>query len=100
MSADRIDVAGLPGAELVSEGTADLRAGRDTAYAALVRSAAPRLREIGLSVPQPTADQPGAHRLYELLSEADPAGAYGRYNALLGRMASFADAAEQRASQR
>jgi hypothetical protein len=100
MRAGGVDIAGLPGADLVTEGTADLRAGRDTAYAALVRSAAPRLREIGLSVPQPDADQPGAHRLWELLSEGDLASAYGRYNALLGRMASFADAAEQRASQR
>lgn len=94
------DLEGLPGADLVVAGMADLQAGRDTPDAALVRTAAPRLREIGIAVPLSASDQPGSHRLYELLSENDPAGAYSRYNALLGRMASFASAAEQRASQR
>jgi hypothetical protein len=94
------DLDGLPGADLVVAGVADLRAGRDTPDAALVRMAGPRLREIGIAVPQSVSDQPGSHRLYELLSESDPAGAYSRYNALLGRMASFASAAEQRAAQR
>lgn len=94
------DLEGLPGADLVVAGMADLHAGRDTPNAALVRMAAPRLREIGFAVPRSEADQPGSHRLYELLSEDDPAGAYSRYNALLGRMASFASAAEQRAAQR
>ena len=102
MSADRspVDLEGLPGADLVVDGVADLRAGKDTTSAALVRMAAPRLREIGISVPQRASRQPSSHRLYELLSQDDPAGAYGRYNALLGRMASFGSAAEQRASQR
>jgi len=94
------DLEGLPGADLVVAGMADLQAGRDTPDAALVRMAAPRLREIGIAVPQSASNQPGSHRLYELLSERDPAGAYSRYNALLGRMASFASAAEQRAAQR
>ena len=79
---------------------ADLRAGRDTPDAALVQTAAPRLREIGIAVPPSLSEQPGSHRLYELLSNDDPAGAYSRYNALLGRMASFASAAEQRVAQR
>jgi hypothetical protein len=102
MSADRstVDLDGLPGADLVIDGVADLRAGKDTAYAALVLTAAPRLREIGIAVPDKPSDQPSSHRLYELLSREDAAGAYGRYNALLGRMASFANAAEQRAAQR
>jgi len=95
-----IDLDGLPGAELVNDGVADLRIGRDTAYAALVGTAAPRLRELGIAVPETASNQPSSHRLYELLSQEDPAGAYGRYNALLGRMASFANAAEQRAAQR
>jgi hypothetical protein len=85
---------------LVVDGIADLQAGRDTAHAALVRTAAPRLREIGIQIPASSSEQPGSHRLYELLSHDDPAGAYGRYNALIRRVASFADAAEQRAAQR
>jgi hypothetical protein len=95
-----LDLDGLPGADLVTDGVADLRAGKDTAYAALVRTAAPRLRELGISVPERVSRQPSSHHLYDLLSQDDPAGAYGRYNALLGRMASFANAAEQRAAQR
>jgi hypothetical protein len=94
------DFDGLPGADLVTAGIADLHAGRDTPDAALVQTAAPRLREIGIRVPAAPAGRPSSHRLYELLSNDDPAGAYGRYNALLGRMASFASAAEQRATQR
>ncbi len=84
----------LPGAELVADGIADLRSGRDTTSAALVRMAAPRLRDIGLEIPATQSEQPGGHRLYDLLSSADPAGAYSRYNALVGRMVSFAQAAE------
>lgn len=94
------DLDGLPGADLVVAGMADLQAGRDTPDAALVRTAAPRLREIGIAVPEFAFGQPASHRLYVLLSDSDPAGAYSRYNALLGRMASFASAAEQRAAQR
>jgi len=94
------DLDGLPGADLVVAGMADLKAGRDTPDAALVQTAASRLREIGIAVPSSSSRQPGSHRLYELLSDDDPAGAYSRYNALLGRMASFASAAEQRAAQR
>lgn len=102
MSAHRspVDLEGLPGSDLVTDGVEDLRAGKDTPRAALVLTAAPRLREIGISVPESAFGEPSSHRLYDLLSRDDPAGAYGRYNALLGRMASFANAAEQRAAQR
>lgn len=82
----------LPGHDLVSAGLADLRAGRETDVAMLVAMAAPRLRLLGLDVPASTIERP-AHRLYELLSESGP-GAHSRYNALLGRMVSFARAAE------
>lgn len=95
-----IDFTGLPGADLVTAGIADLEQGADTPSAALVQMASPRLRGIGIPVPASASPQPSSHRLYELLSRDDPTGAYGRYNALLGRMASFADAAEQRASER
>ena len=86
----------LPGADLVLEGIQDLRSGRDTAAAALVRMAAPRLRAVGLDVPQAEygSGRPG-HRLYELLAGADPATAHGRYNALVERVVSFARAAER-----
>ncbi len=100
MRSDRLtSFAGLPGAELVSEGIEDLLAERQTALAALVSMAAPRLRQAGLDVPAAGDDGPPSYRLYELLARADPATAHRRYNALVGRIVSFARAAE-RASQR
>ena len=82
----------LPGYEIVSEGLDDLAAGRESDSALLVAMAAPRLRAIGIDVPQGGGDQP-SHRLYELLSEAGE-GAHSRYNSLVARVVSFARAAE------
>lgn len=89
-----IPIDDLPGADLLTSGVADLRAGRDTTSAALVRMAAPRLRDIGFDIPPTPADEPGGHRLYALLAEEDRPNAHSRYNALVGRMVSFARAAE------
>jgi hypothetical protein len=80
--------ADLPGHELVSAGLADLAAGRETEASLAVAMAAPRLRALGLDVPPSAVEHPG-HRLYELLSERQD-GAHSRYNALVGRMVSFA----------
>ncbi len=82
----------LPGYELVSAGLDDLAAGKESASALLVAMAAPRLRSIGIDVPQGGGERP-SHRLYELLTEADD-GAHSRYNSLVARMVSFARAAE------
>jgi hypothetical protein len=82
----------LPGHELVSAGLADLAAGRESEESLLVAMAAPRLRELGFEVPAGGQEQP-SHRLYELLTEHDRA-AHSRYNALVGRVVSFARAAE------
>jgi hypothetical protein len=87
----------LPGHELVSTGLADLAAGRESESGLLVAMAAPRLRALGFDVPPGGGERP-SHRLYELLSESHT-GAHSRYNALVGRMVSFARAAE-RASAR
>jgi hypothetical protein len=85
----------LPGYELVSEGLADLAAGRETESALLVAMAAPRLQALGFDVPAGGGEQP-SHQLYELLSRSNP-GAHSRYNALVARMTSFARAAEHAA---
>jgi hypothetical protein len=87
----------LPGQELVSAGLADLAAGRVTEAALVVAMAAPRLRALGLEVPAGGEPFP-SHRLYALLSESG-AGAHGRYNALVGRIVSFARAAEHAAAR-
>jgi hypothetical protein len=89
--------ADLPGHDLVVAGLADLAAGRETEPALLVAMAAPRLRALGIDVPVVDGEQP-AHRLYELLSRTDPSP-HSRYNALVGRMASFARAAEHAAAR-
>jgi len=86
-------LAGAPGADLVSAGVEDLRAGRETAEALLVSMASARLRAVGVDVPPSPVDAP-SHRLYDLLAEADAGTAHSRYNALVGRLTSFARAAE------
>jgi len=86
--------SGLPGADLVHLGIDDLRAGRETESSLLVAVAAERLRAIGVELPDVERIDFAWHRLYDLLNAADPRAAHSRYNALLGRMASFARAAE------
>lgn len=97
-SASLASLRDLPGVDLVERGLDDLRGGRDTPESALVSMAAPRLRAVGLEVPDPLAPDAG-HRLYDLLSDEDRASAHSRYNALVGRMVSFARAAEHAASR-
>ena len=87
----------FPGHELVSEGLADLAAGRESESALLVAMAAPRLRALGFEVPVGGGERP-SHRLYEMLSDSGQ-GAHSRYNALIARMVSFARAAEHASSR-
>jgi hypothetical protein len=82
-----VSYLGLPGADLVAEGLADIAAGRETAASLLVEIGAPRLRTLGLAVPA-GAPLP-EHRLYTLLARAEPDSAHSRYNALLRRLVSF-----------
>jgi hypothetical protein len=84
----------LPGHELVSAGLIDLAAGRESEASLLVAMAAPRLQALGFDVPDGGGENP-AHRLYELLDR--DVGAHSHYNALVGRIVSFARAAEHAA---
>lgn len=84
--------ADLPGHELVSAGIADLVAGRESEAALAVAMAATRLRAVGFDIPDSGWTEV-SHRLYELIA-SNSDGAHSRYNALLGRIASFARAAE------
>jgi hypothetical protein len=86
----------LPGHELVSEGLDDLASGRESESGLLVAMAAPRLRALGIDVPEGGGERP-SHRLYELLTETDE-GPHSRYNALVARVVSFARAAEHASS--
>jgi hypothetical protein len=88
-----MQLAGLPGNELVRDGLADLAADRTTAASLLVLIGAERLRRIGLSIPHsPIADP--EHRLYALLAVEDSDSAHSRYNALIRQLVSFERAAE------
>jgi hypothetical protein len=89
--------ASLPGADIVSQGVDDLGRGIESVAGLVVAVAAPRLRDVGIDVPEVVQRLP-AHRLYELLSSEDAASAHGRYTALLRRVVSFARAAEHAAA--
>lgn len=88
-----MDLTALPGGDLVQEGLVDLARGAETVPALLVSIGAPRLRRLGLAVPEAAIPSP-EHRLYERLAEADPDSAHSRYNALIRRLVSFENAAE------
>ena len=84
---------GLPGADLIEAGLIDLRAGRETVAALLVAIGAPRLRTLGLEIPDNLPDNP-EHRLYDLLAQDDSDSAHSRYNAFVRRLVSYERAAE------
>jgi hypothetical protein len=83
----------LPGYELIQDGLRDLGESRMTVPALLVLVGAPRLRSIGIAVPESGVEHP-EHALYELLARDDSDSAHGRYNALIRRLVSFERAAE------
>jgi len=77
---------------MIAKGLADLQRGGVSVESLLVSIGAPRLAQLGLSVP--SAIPSPEHRLYELLSAEDPDSAHSRYNALVRRLVSFERAAE------
>ena len=79
--------ASLPGADLIARGLEDLAEGRESEAALLVAIGAPRLSQLGLTVP-PGPDHP-EHRLYALLAQDDEDAAHSRYNALIRRLVSY-----------
>ena len=85
--------AELPGNDLIEAGVRDLQAGRETIAALVVAIGAPRLRRLGLDLPNQIPNDP-EHRLYELLAKDDSDSAHARYNALIRRLVSFERAAE------
>ncbi len=85
--------ARLPGAELIESGIAALRRGEHTTESLLVALAAARLRAIGLDIPS-TADRIPHPNLALYAVVRNGGGDHFDYNALLGRLSSFANAAE------
>jgi hypothetical protein len=89
----------LPGHDLVQQGLSDLLEGRMSECALLVLIAAPRLRRLGIAVPQALHSGPCEHRLFERLEERLGAGAHSHYNGLLRRIDSYARALEREQSR-
>ena len=83
----------LPGEDLVRQGVSDLARGLETVPALLVAIGAPRLRRLGLDLPEVLPRIP-EHRLYALLSATEGDAAHSRYNALVRKLVSFERAAE------
>jgi len=84
----------LPGESLVTRGLEDLTAGRESAESLLVAIGAPRLRRLGVPVPDVLPATP-EHRLFRLLGRDDPRRAHSRYNALIRRLVSYERARER-----
>lgn len=82
-----------PGEELIEEGIVDLVQGRETICSLLVLIGAPRLRRLGLPIPESTIALP-EHRLYLKLRDLNPDASHSQYNALIRRLVSFERAAE------
>ena len=85
----------LPGADLVEAGIDDLRRGEFTVEALLVAVGAPRLRNIGLDIPDaPAWPESPELALYAAIGEREAGNAHSRYNALIRRLVSFERAME------
>ena len=85
--------AALPGNDLIEAGLRDLHDGRETIEALLVAIGSPRLRRLGIELPDQLPIDP-EHRLYRLLAADESDSAHSRYNALIRRLVSFERAAE------
>jgi hypothetical protein len=89
----------LPGEELVNEGLSDLAGDRISDTSLLVLIAGPRLRRLGVRVPERPTTQPWEHILYERLEERLGSAAHSHYNSLIRRVISYARALEREQSK-
>jgi hypothetical protein len=85
---------------LVQQGLLDLAQDKISDCALLVLIAAPRLRRIGIQIPNRSLPGPLEHRLYEHLEERLGSGAHSAYNSLIRRIVSYARALEREQSQK
>ena len=91
--------ATLPAEDLVEEGLADLAGDRMTESALLVLIAAPRLKRLGVQIPDRPFPKPYEHQLYERIERRLGTAAHSYYNSLIRRMVSYARALEREQSQ-
>jgi hypothetical protein len=88
-----METGALPGHDLISEGIDDLKKGVESVPSLLVSIGAPRLRRLGLPIPNRTLSSP-EHRLYKMLQRSHSDAAHSQYNALIRKLVSFERAAE------
>lgn len=89
------DFDGLPGADAIRAGLADLAAGRESVESLLIQIGAPRLSGLGVVLPtKPEMD--ADRRLYRLLSTEHGNGAHSQFNSLIRLLVSFERALEGR----
>jgi hypothetical protein len=81
----------LPASDLIETGLRDLRERRETIASLLVSIGAPKLRRLGLEIPDTSfsASSTPEHRLYDLLAKERPDAAHSKYNALIRKLVSF-----------
>lgn len=92
--------AALPGEDLVEQGLSDLAHDRLTECALLVLVAAPRLRQLGIPIPEPPLSQSCEHELYTRLDARLGPAAHSHYNSLIRRIVSYARSLEREQSRR
>jgi hypothetical protein len=85
----------LPGNDLISQGLADLARGEVSQHAVLLLVARPRLRRLGIKIPEQPLLKPYEHALYIRIEERLGHGAHSYYNSLLRRIDSYAHALER-----
>ncbi len=88
----------LPGEDLLKQGLADLGQGDLSESALLVLIASPRLKALGIAIPDVSCPRPYEHRLYEKIEQRLGPGAHSYYNSLLRRIVSYAHALEHERS--
>ena len=88
----------LPGQELIAQGLADLSRGQVTDASLLVLITAPRLRRLGIQIPDRPRSPSCEHELYARLETRFGAAAHSHYNSLIRRAVSFAQALEREQS--
>ena len=85
--------------ELVEQGLADLARDQISDLALLVLIAGPRLKRLGIAIPERSFPRPYEHQLYTRLEERLGVGAHSHYNGLIRRIVSYARALEREQSQ-
>jgi hypothetical protein len=89
----------LPGQDLVEQRLADFAQNRVSEAARLVLIADPRLRRLGIAVPNRPLPGSWEHDLYACLEQRLGAAAHSYYNSLVRRIVSFARALEREQSR-